>query len=150
MSCLDFFMKLYFMDYIKDVVIPETNKHLNSDINWSEYFHVIGYRLIMDCYVVHSVRYFFYKDPIIPQKGAPTSLNHIISGRSLEKINYVMSYTNLAITEFNYHFLQHMQIQEGWNKNMAAHFEPSWVSVLDDPIQEWINRYNCPGWMFVP
>ena len=36
MSRLDFFMKLYFVDYIKDVVIPETNKCLNSAMNLSE------------------------------------------------------------------------------------------------------------------
>ena len=41
-------------------------------------------------------------------------------------------------------------MQEGWNKNMAAHFEPSWVIVLDESIQEWINSYTFPGWMFVP
>ena len=41
-------------------------------------------------------------------------------------------------------------MQEGWNKNMAAHFDPSWVSVIDESIQECINRYTCPGWIFVP
>ena len=148
MSRLDFFMKLYFMDYIKDVVIPETNKGFNSAMNLSEYFCVIGCRLIMACYVGHSVRDFFLKDPITPQKGAPIRLNHIISGRRLEKITQVMSYTNIAIPEFNYPFFRQRQMQEGWNKNMAEHFEPSWFSVLDESIQEWINRYTCPGWMF--
>ena len=33
---------------------------------------------------------------------------------------------------------------------MAAYFYPSWVSVLDESIQEWNNRYTCPGRMFVP
>ena len=33
---------------------------------------------------------------------------------------------------------------------MTAHFDTSWVSVLDESIQEWINRYNCPGWIFFP
>ena len=33
---------------------------------------------------------------------------------------------------------------------MAAHFDPSWVSVLDESIQERINCYILPGWMFVP
>ena len=60
-SRLYFFMKLYFVDYINDVVIPETNKRLNSAINLSEYFCVIGCRLIMACYVGHSVRDFFLK-----------------------------------------------------------------------------------------
>ena len=68
---LDFFMKLYFMDYIKAVVIPETKKRLNSDMNLGEYFCVIGCRLIMACYVVHSVRDFFLKYTINLHKGAP-------------------------------------------------------------------------------
>ena len=41
-------------------------------------------------------------------------------------------------------------MQEGWNKNMAAHFYPSWVIVLGESIHEWINLYTCPGWMFPP
>ena len=41
-------------------------------------------------------------------------------------------------------------MQEGWNNNMASHFEPSRVSVLYESIQDWINRYACPGWMLVP
>ena len=80
---LDFFMKLYFMEYIKDASIPETNKRIKSDMNLSEYFRVIGCCLIMDCYVIHYARDFFLKDPITPDKGYPTRLNHIISGRRL-------------------------------------------------------------------
>ena len=53
------------MEYNKDLVIPETNKCLNLPINLSDYFSVIGCRLIMDCYVGHFVRDFFLKDPII-------------------------------------------------------------------------------------
>ena len=66
MSRLKFFIKLYFMEYSKDVVIPETNNRLNSDMNLSEYFCVVGFRLIMACYVVHSVRDFFFKDAVTP------------------------------------------------------------------------------------
>ena len=109
-------------------------------MNLIDYFCVIGCCLIMDCYVGHSVRDFFLNDHITPQKVDPIRLNHIISGRHLEKITHIMSYTNLAIPEFNDTFFQQRQIQEGWNKNMAAHFDPSWVSVINDSIQEWINR----------
>ena len=73
MSRLNFFMKLYSMYYIKDVVIPETNKRLKLDMNLSEYFCVIGCRLIMHCYFGHFVRDLFLKDPITPPKVAPPS-----------------------------------------------------------------------------
>ena len=134
MSRLKFFMKLYLMDYIKDVFIPETNKCLNSAMNLSEYFRVIGCRLIMACCVGHSFREFFLEYPITPHKGSPIRLNHIISGRRLENITQVMSYKNIAIPGFNYPFFQQRQMQEGWNKNMAAIFYPSWVSVLGESI----------------
>ena len=52
------------MDYINNVVIPDTNKRLKSAMNLSEYSRVIGCRLIMACYVGHYARAFFLKDPI--------------------------------------------------------------------------------------
>ena len=97
MSRLELFTKLYFMDYIKDLVIPDNNKRLNSTMNLSGYFHVICCRLIMACFAGHSVRDFFFRDHITSQKGAPIQLNHIISGRRLEKITQVMYYTNIFI-----------------------------------------------------
>ena len=98
---LNFLMMLYFMEYIKDVVIPDTNKLLNSAMNLSEYFCMIGCILIMAFYFGHSIRDFFWKYPITPQKGAPIRLNHIIYGRRLENITQFMSYKNIAIPEFN-------------------------------------------------
>ena len=83
------------MEYIKDVFIPETNKHLNSAMKLSDYFCVISCSLIMDCYVGHYVRDFFLKYPITPQKCAPICLNDIIYGRSLDKITQVTSYKKL-------------------------------------------------------
>ena len=97
-------MKLYFIEYINDVLISDTNKLLNSAMNFSEYFCVIGCRLIMACYDGHYVRDFFSKDTITHQKFSPIRLNHIISGRRLEKITQVIYYTNLVIPEFNYPF----------------------------------------------
>ena len=80
-------------------------------MNLSEYLRVIGCRLIMACCVGHYVRDLFLKYTLTPQK-APIHLNHIISGRLLEKITQVMSYKNLAIPEFNeLYFRRHL----GWD-----------------------------------
>ena len=104
-----------------------------------EYFCVIGCSLIMACYVGHYVRYFFLKDPITPPKGTTIPPNHIISGRLLGKIPHAMSYINFTITEYDYPFFTQKHTEEGRNSNMAENFDPSWVSVLDESIQEWIN-----------
>ena len=142
MSLLDFFCQLYFIKYIKDVFIPDTNKHINSPIVLIEYFRVISCCLVMACYVGHSVRDFFLKGPITPQKGAPIRLNKIISGRSLGNTAYAMSYTYFTIPECGYPLLQQWQMEEGWNSKTAEIFDPLWVSVLDESIQEWIDRYT--------
>ena len=42
LSHFDIFFQLYFMKYIKDVIIPDTNKHLMSPMVIGEYFRVIG------------------------------------------------------------------------------------------------------------
>ena len=89
------------MDYIKDIVIPETKKRLNQTMNLSEYFRVIGCRLIVACYVGHSVRDFFLKVTITSQKGVLICINKIIYGRRLDKITQFMSYTNISIPDFN-------------------------------------------------
>ena len=138
------------MEYIKDLFIPDNKKCLNSSINLSEFLCVIGCCLVIACYVGHSIRDLFLNDPITPHKGTPIRLNHIIYGRFLDNITQVMSYTNIAITEFNYPCFQQRQIQDGWHKNMVAHFYPSWVSVIGESTKEWINRYTLPGWIFVP
>ena len=59
MSLLNFVMNVYFIEYINYVVIHDTKKSINSAMNFSEYFFVIGCRLIMACYVGHSVREYF-------------------------------------------------------------------------------------------
>ena len=40
------------------------------------------------------------------------------------------------------------QWEEAWNKNTEDEFSPSWASVLDDSMFEWLNKY-CPGFMSV-
>ena len=41
-----------------------------------------------------------------------------------------------------------IQWEEAWNKNMGGGFSPLWVSVLDESMMEWLNKY-CTGFMCV-
>ena len=115
----------------------------------SEYFRVIGCRLIIACYVGKSVRKLFSKYPITPKKDTPICLNHIVSGRRLGKITQAMSYTNFPIPEYDDFLFQHRHMEEGWNSNMAAQFDSWWLIILNKSIQEWVNFYMLPGLIFV-
>jgi hypothetical protein len=52
----------------------------------------------------------------------------------------------------NYHdpFFEIRKLVEAWNKNMTSNFRPSWISCLDESMSTWVNKYICPGYMFVP
>ena len=41
------------------------------------------------------------------------------------------------------------QMEDAWDANTTKVFEPSWVSVLDESMQEWISKYTCTAWMCV-
>ena len=73
---LDFFYHFHFMKYIKDVVIPENNKPLNSPMVLSEYFRKIGCCLIMAFYFEHSARDLFLKDLVTLKRGPPARLGN--------------------------------------------------------------------------
>ena len=34
------------------------------------------------------------------------------------------------------------QLEEAWNQNMAQHFLPSWINVLDDSVMELFNKWS--------
>ena len=40
-------------------------------------------------------------------------------------------------------------MQDKFNKHYLEKYEPSWISVLDESMVEWLNKYG-PGWMCVP
>ena len=44
--------------------------------------------------------------------------------------------------------LKMRQLEEAWNQNMAQHFLPSWINVLDESMIEWFNKWD-PGSMCV-
>ena len=33
---------------------------------------------------------------------------------------------------------------------MATNFVPSWINCIDESMSKWLNKYICPGFMFVP
>ena len=41
------------------------------------------------------------------------------------------------------------QMEDKWNANMTKFFEPYWVRLIDERMQEWISKYACPAWMCV-
>ena len=70
-----------------------------------------------------------------------------MSRNRFEQILSLLQHTDQA-SEYEDGFHIMIQWEEAWNKNMEDEFSPSWVSVLDESIMEWLNKY-CPGFLCV-
>ena len=36
------------------------------------------------------------------------------------------------------------------SQNMGTNFLPSWNNCIDESMSKWINKYTCPGFMYIP
>ena len=113
--CFEIFLQLYFINYIKDVIIPETSKHLKYQIVIREYFCFIVCLLIMAFYIRKYVRDLFLKHLITPKNVPPIRLNNITSVWRLDKITQAISCKNRQITAYDDPFFQQQHMEEMWN-----------------------------------
>ena len=72
-------------------------------------------------------------------KGAPFLLNYYMSRNHSKHIISSLQHTDQA-SEYEEVFRIMRQWEEAWNNNMEDEFSPSWVSVLDDSMMEWLNK----------
>jgi len=85
--------------------------------------------------------------PVSPHRGAPFRLNKYMSRTRFEAILRNLKYINKTVP-YRDGFLQMRQMAEYWNQNMADFFSPSWISMLNESMMEWTNKY-APGFMCV-
>ena len=66
-----------------------------------------------------------------------------------EDIPRNLSYTDKNVPAYNDKFFHMRQMEDAWNANTTKVFEPSWVSMLDESMKEWLSKYTCPDCMRV-
>ena len=82
-------------------------------------------------------------------EGSPGRLTKYMSLNRFEDILRNLSYTDRNLPAYNEKLFHMCQMEDYWNANTTKVFEPSWVSMLDESMQECISKYNCPDWIFV-
>ena len=82
-------------------------------------------------------------------EGSPGRITKHMSFNRFENILRNLSYTYRNLPAYNEKLFHMRQMEYAWNVNMKKVFEPYWVSVLDESMQEWISKYTCPAWMCV-
>lgn len=149
---MDWFLRCLPVTYLKEVLLPETNRKMSQPMDFSELMRFIGLVLLMSTARVGcSIRDWFSEAPPSPFEGAPFRLHMYMSRSRYEEIIRSLTYTSNPKPQFKDKFWQIRMLVDCWNNNMASFFSPSWVrSCLDESMSPWTSRWTCPGWMFVP
>ncbi len=150
MSHASLFYLLMPCDYIKEVLIPETNKKLDTPLTFGEYMVFVGLILLMSCFSGVQRHEWFSSSPIAINKGAPFRLNEFMSRNRMNKLMAAFEYTNRPVPTYTDRFFPVRQLIDAFNEHMGKIFLCAWVACLDESMMTWINQYTAPGWMVVP
>lgn len=150
MDEIQLFMLCFPMDYLKNTVLPETNKYVSQEITLQEFFVFLGCLFFMACHPFDGKRDVWWsKDPISPKHGAPFRLNDYISRNRFKEIMQSIRYTNKPQPAYPDKFHDVREMQDAWNNHMETNYSPGWWNCLDESMNIYLNKY-CPGFMIVP
>ena len=138
-------------EYIVDVLLPETNKHLKRAMSLREFYVFLGCQFYMACFDgITDRRLWWSSEPVSKFSGAPFRLNEYISGQRFEDIVGALRYTNReAPTDFVDRFHPIRQLSKAWNKHYAEEYLPEWLNCLDESMNAFFDHL-CLGFMVVP
>ena len=122
----------------------------HRDMDLSEFLRSVGCWLYMACFEGFVDRRMWWSDMEVHMfEVALGRITKYISLLSFEDILRNLSYTDKNLPSYNDKFSHMYQMEYACNANMTKVFEPSWVSILIDSMQEWINKYTCNARMCV-
>lgn len=148
-SPLQMFEMLFPIDFIKNIVLPAMNCKIRKPVEYGEFLQYIGITLKICTTAGHSTRDFWKLD-YSGTRETPFRFNDIMSRDRFEEITQNLTYTNKEPPPYKDRFWEIRDIIQAWNENMAEQFQAGWITVLDESMSKWVNKYTCPGFMVVP
>ncbi|KAL7474259.1 hypothetical protein ACHAW6_000238 [Cyclotella cf. meneghiniana] len=120
--------------WVKDAVIPATNKEITGEpLTLSEFYVYLGCYFFMACFEgISDQRLWWLSKPISMRDRAPFHLNEFISLRRFED---------------RLHDVR--QMIDAFDQHYTEEYIPSWLSCLDESMNSWLDKF-CPGFMSVP
>ena len=120
MTELELFLILFPVEYLKEILIPETNNLLKNPMDPVEFIRWMVYWLYMGCWVRISNRrnWWSTSNPTM-SVGAPFILNKYIPRTRFEGVLGSLHCTDKKYVEYYDGFFHMPQIEEAWNLNMA-------------------------------
>lgn len=143
------FERLFPNEFLKDVIIKQSNKNLHNPMDYGEFLRFLGLWFVMATTEGCERRDFWSGKVVDMFEGAPYRFNNLMERTRFDDILAALRFTNIESTTTD-RFHEIRQLQKEWNENMANNYEPSWINCLDESMSMWTNRYTCPGYMYVP
>ncbi len=152
MNELDQFRLCFPEQFVIDVIIPETNKHLvGTALTLQEFYVWLGCIFFMACFEGIGDRNDWWSTASTdPFKGAPFRVNVYMSKSRFIDIMGAIRYTNAASPLlFDDRFHNVRQMIGAFNDHYEREYSPAWLSCLDESMNTWLNKF-CPGFMICP
>jgi hypothetical protein len=151
MNELDQFRMCFPEQFIINVIIPETNKHLGTPVTLQEFYVWLGCIFYMACFEGIGDRDEWWSSAPVDQfKGAPFRLNGFMSKTRFVDIMGALRYTDVQqpiLFEDRFHEVR--QMIAAFNKHYEKEYSPAWLNCLDESMNSWLNKF-CPGFMICP
>jgi len=145
---LKIFLHFLPVKFLQEVVIRETNKaRPGLNLTFKELLRWFGCHFHMALFPLHE-RKDFWKTTKFDPLYDPPPLHQYMSGRRFLKI--LSSLRVWSTEDARDPFYTVREMHAAWNENMAKCFKPGWLNCGDELMVYWINRWTCPGWMYVP
>ena len=148
-SNLQIFEGLFFMSFIKHVILPQTNNNLQAGekhVQYGQFLRWLGLWMLMGTLIGPQRHEFWATHTINAFHGAPLRLG-IWMNRN-HPICSVLHRCNPPNVPRQ--VLRIRQMVEAWGVSMVENFVPGYMNCLDKSMSIWTNKFTCPGFMFIP
>ena len=147
---LQMFEIMFPMKWVKECLIPATNECLDGEeMDYSEFLSFIGAWMKIST-TVGFQRRDFWSTPLRNGRDTPFKLNEVMSRNRFEAILGALQFTDTPPPRHKDRFWEVRKMLDAWNLNMDEEFVASWISCLDESMSKWLQKWTCPGFMFVP
>ena len=144
-SSLQLFEGYFFTPFIKDVIIPHTNKNLveqsNNQLTYGEFLCWLGLWFLMATMIGPQHNEFWAMYPINAFKGAPLCLGLWMSWAHFNAILQALSFTGQDPPAYLDKFWEVQEMIDAWGKNMMNGFSPGHMNCLDESMSVWMNKF---------
>ncbi|KAL3810770.1 LOW QUALITY PROTEIN: hypothetical protein ACHAXA_001595, partial [Cyclostephanos tholiformis] len=155
MTEFELFQMAFPEDFVKDVIIPQTNDNLGSPLMLGEFYKWLGCNFFMACFQgIPDRKCWWSKEAISPYSGAPFRLNNAMSFTRYLEIIAALRFTDARTPTverdgYEDRFHEVRKLIDEFNNHYAHSYNPSWLNCLDESMSSWLNKF-CPGFMCVP